>query len=219
MKIIRMKLLVLLRNWFLTGVLISLPLIITGYIVVLVIDFFDNLVIRSIFPDAVISRIPGLGIIFSCIFMVLLGFIASNFLGKYILKISDRILNKIPLISPLYSTTKQIFDTLLSSKSKAFREVALIEYPRKGMWVLGFVTSENKGEIQKKTADDVINVFIPTTPNPTSGFLLFVPKQDLILLDMRPDAAMKLIVSGGVIDKPVNDDILESTLSTSKIID
>ena len=118
---------------------------------------------------------------------------------------SDAILSKIPVIRNIYSTTKQIFDTLLANNSKAFKEVVLVEYPRKEMWVLAFVTSEVKGEIQTLTNDNVVSIFVPTTPNPTSGFLLFVPTTDVIRLSMTPEVAMKLIISGGMINA---DDII-----------
>ncbi len=189
------------KKWLITGILVSVPMILTFYIVVTIVNFFDNLIVANLFAGTFIAKIPGIGIIITVVSLIVLGFTASNFLGKFFVQIGDSILNRIPIVRTIYSTIKQIFDTLLSNQSKAFREVVLVEYPRPGMWSLAFVTSENKGEIQRKTVDDVVNIFIPTTPNPTSGFLLFVPKKDVIVLDMKPDTAMKLIISGGVIDK------------------
>ena len=200
-EVINSKTVSYLKKWFITGVLVSVPMILTFYIVISVINFFDSLIVDKLFYGTIIAKIPGIGIIITVVSLVTIGFIASNFLGRFFIRMGDNILNRIPIIRTIYSTIQQIFDTLLSTQSKAFREVVLVEYPRKDMWSLAFVTSENKGEIQKKTADDVVNIFIPTTPNPTSGFLLFIPRKDIIILDMKPDAAMKLIISGGVIDK------------------
>jgi uncharacterized membrane protein len=191
----------LFKKWLITGVLVSVPMILTFYIVLSVINFFDNLIVGTLFSNTIIAKIPGIGIIITVVSLVAVGFVASNFLGRFFISMGNNLVNRIPIIRTIYSTIQQIFDTLLSTKSKAFREVVLVEYPRVGMWSLAFVTSENKGEIQRKTTDDVVNIFIPTTPNPTSGFLLFVPRKDIIILDMKPDAAMKLIISGGVIDK------------------
>jgi uncharacterized membrane protein len=190
-----------LKRWFITGILVSMPLILTVYIVLWIIEFFDNLIIPSLFEGTFITKIPGIGLISSIIGMIFLGFIASNFLGRYFVRLGETILNKIPIVRNIYATLKQVFDTVLSSQSKAFREVVLIEFPRKGIWALAFITSETKGEIQDKTADDVVSVYVPTTPNPTSGFLIFVPKKDITFLEMKPDLAMKLILSNGIIDK------------------
>ncbi|MCL2566854.1 MAG: DUF502 domain-containing protein [Alphaproteobacteria bacterium] len=190
-----------LKKWFIAGVLASVPLFLTIYILMAIIGFFDNLIVVRWFPDTIIAKIPGIGLISSVLGMILLGFIASNFLGRYFVKLMERILEKIPVIKSIYFTTKQVFDTVFSDKSKAFREVALVEFPRKDVWVLAFITSETKGEIQEKTAEDVVSVYVPTTPNPTSGFLIFVPKKDITFLEMKPDMAMKLILSNGIIDK------------------
>lgn len=197
------------RTWFLTGLLVSLPIILTFYIVIAVLHFFDTLVLQNLFPTSFLNKIPGLGIVLTAAAMVLIGFVATNFLGQFVINLSNKILNRIPFIRSLYSTIKQVLDTVLSNNSNAFKEVVLIEYPRRGMWCLGFVTSTNKGEVQQKTKDDILNVFLPTTPNPTSGFLLFVPRNDVIQLAMPPEVAMKLIISGGVIDSfhyKANDD-------------
>lgn len=218
------------RTWFLTGLLVSLPIILTFYIVIAVLHFFDTLVLQNLFPTSFLNKIPGLGIVLTALAMVLIGFVAQNFLGQFIINLSNKILNRIPFIRSLYSTIKQVLDTVLSTKSNAFKDVVLIEYPRRGMWSLGFVTSTNKGEVQHKTKDDILNIFLPTTPNPTSGFLLFVPKNDVIRLAMPPEVAMKLIISGGVIDsfhyeakedevKVLPDDTDETVLKELKNID
>ena len=196
-----------LKSWIISGILVSLPLVLTFYIISGVINFFDNLILNNSISQKfiildVLTKIPGSGLIITALSMLLIGFITTNFLGKYFLYLTEKLLNKIPLVRTIYSTFKQIFETILSQKSNSFKEVVLIEYPRKDCWTLAFITSETKGEIQNKTTSDVVSIFVPTTPNPTSGFLLFVPKSDVIHLDMKPEIAMKLIVSGGVIGSP-----------------
>ena len=203
------------KSWFIAGILVSLPLILTFYIISGVINFFDDLILNNTFLHKfikldILNQIPGSGLIITAISMLFIGFITTNFLGAFFLSITEKILNRIPFVRTLYSTFKQIFETVLSSKSNSFKEVILIEYPRKECWTLAFITSDTKGEIQNKTTDDVVSVFVPTTPNPTSGFLLFVPKSDVIHLEMKPEVAMKLIVSGGVIASPEDIKQLEN---------
>lgn len=205
----------IIRKWFLAGLLVSLPLILTFYIVTAVVDFFDALIIDNLVKrETWLKSIPGFGLIVSAIIVLIIGFIATNFFGRFILKITEGILFKIPLVKNLYSTIKQIFETVLSSQSNSFKEVVLIEYPRVNCWTLAFITSTATGEIQQKTKDETLSVFIPTTPNPTSGFLLFVPKKDVIKLDMKPETAMKLIISGGVLNEK-NDLKIESLTNKS----
>jgi uncharacterized membrane protein len=188
------------KKFFVAGLLTSLPIIVTLYIIITIINFFDNIVVSLFVKDTVLATIPGIGIVITVIFMIILGFIATNLLGNYLINLVERVIwNRIPIIKTIYNTIKQVFSTILSSKSNAFKEVVLIEYPRKGLWVLAFITSQGSGEINNILGGDTVNVFLPTTPNPTSGFLLLVPKKDIIVLKMKPDEAMKLIVSGGVI--------------------
>jgi uncharacterized membrane protein len=190
----------LLRNWLINGLLATLPLILTIYILSSIIGFFDSIIIKNLINEnSWLNEIPGLGLIITFIMMLLIGFIATNFLGKYVFSALENLINRVPFAGSLYKLFKQIFETVLSSSSNSFKDVILIEYPRKDCWSIAFITSDTKGEIQNKTKDDVVSVFIPTTPNPTSGFLLFVPKKDLIYLNMKPEVAMKLIISGGVI--------------------
>ena len=131
-----------------------------------------------------------------------IGALTTVFLGRSLLRISERLLHRMPFIRSVYSATKQIFQTILAHKSEAFRQVVLIEYPRRGMWALGFVTSHTEGEIQNLSGDDLVNVFLPTTPNPTSGFLLFVPRNDTVVLTMTVEEAAKTIISGGIVTPP-----------------
>ena len=133
------------------------------------------------------------------LFLVLVGFLTANFFGSYILKKTEQIIQKIPLIKVFHKTIKQILETILKTNSSAFRDAVLLEYPRKGVWVIGFTTGEVKGAVKKKINLNMVNVFVPTTPNPTSGFLLMVPKNQIKYLDVKVDDAIKTIVSAGII--------------------
>ena len=144
-------------------------------------------------------QIPGLGLIISIIVITFIGAITPGFLGRTLLKVGERILDNTPVVRSIYGAIKQIMETVMSTNSESFREVVLVEYPRKGIWVIGFVTGETKGEVQTLNKDTLINVFIPTTPNPTSGFLLFLPKKDLIYMNMKVEDAVKMVISGGIV--------------------
>lgn len=193
-----------LRTYLLTGLVITGPIGITIWLAVQVIGFIDNTVTRFIpvkyHPETYLPfSVPGLGVIIILVVLTLIGFFAANFLGRTFLKIGERIVARMPIIRSVYSALKQIFETVLAQSSTSFREVVLVEYPRRGLWALGFVTSQTKGEIQNVTEDDVINVFLPTTPNPTSGFLLFVPRRDLVTLSMSVEEGIKMVISGGLV--------------------
>ena len=193
-----------LRSYFFTGILVTAPVIITLWIVISLIRIFDNLVtplIPSKFnPNIYLPyEIPGLGFLVLISFLVIIGFLTANFFGRWVVKRTELILENIPLIKIFYKTIKQILETVLNNKSSAFRKVVLVEYPRRGCWVIGFTTGETKGEIKKKLRSKLINVFIPTTPNPTSGFLLIVPEAQLKYLDIRVDDAIKTVVSAGIV--------------------
>src|SRR5690606_21530885 len=146
--------------------------------------------------------VPGLGVVIVVVTLTVIGSTAAGFVGRLVVRTSERILARIPAVRSIYSATKQIFETVLANQSNAFREVVLVEYPRRGIWALGFITGTTQGEVQNLTADDVTNVFLPTTPNPTSGFLLFVPRKDLIVLDMSIEDGIKMVVSGGIVTPP-----------------
>ena len=132
--------------------------------------------------------------------LILVGMFAAGFLGKFFLRLGEWIVYKVPLISSIYSVLKQIFETFFSTKTQAFSKVVMLEYPRKGIWILGFVSSELKGEVKDKFDQEMLNIFIPTTPNPTSGFLIFVPKKDTIELDMKVEDGIKFVISGGLVE-------------------
>jgi uncharacterized membrane protein len=146
--------------------------------------------------------VPGVGLVIGAVLITLIGAIAAGFLGRYIIRLGEAILNRMPVVRSIYGATKQILETVISTQSDAFREVVLVEYPRKKLWVIGFVTGNTKGEVAGRIASPMVNVFVPTTPNPTSGFLLFCPREDVIFLKMTVEEAVKLVVSGGIVTPP-----------------
>ncbi|MEQ8736343.1 MAG: DUF502 domain-containing protein [Rhodospirillaceae bacterium] len=196
-----------LRNYFLTGILVTAPLVITFYAAYVVVSFIDNTV-TGLLPDTYNPNtylpfsVPGVGLIVLFTTLVVIGFLTANFLGRLLIKWGEMLLERMPVIRNVYSAIKQIFETILKSQSTAFRDVVLVEYPRKGLWCIGFVSGTTKGEVQNLTADEMVNVFLPTTPNPTSGFLLFVPRKDMTKLHMTVEEGIKMVVSGGIITPP-----------------
>tara|TARA_B100001123_G_scaffold450970_2_gene625626 strand:- start:227 stop:820 length:594 start_codon:yes stop_codon:yes gene_type:complete len=180
------------------------PIGITIYLVWLIIAFIDNR-ITPLIPDRynpefyLPFNIPGLGLVVVLVGLTLVGFISVHFLGRTFFLIGENLVNRMPVVRSVYGALKQIFETVLAQSSTSFREVVLVEYPRRGLWALAFVTSVTKGEVQRLTEKDVVNIFLPTTPNPTSGFLLFVPRNDLISLDMTVEEGIKMVISGGLV--------------------
>ena len=194
-----------LKNYFLTGVLVSAPVFITFWIVFSLVELFDRIITPLIpyyiNPNHYLPRdVPGLGLITLILVLVFIGFITASFFGSYIIRKTESIINRIPFIKIFYKTIKQIIETIFKNNSNAFRDVVLLEYPRRGLWVLGFTTGEVKGAVKNKINQQLVNVFVPTTPNPTSGFLLMVPKSQLKYLNTKVDDAIKTIVSAGIID-------------------
>lgn len=203
-KIVKQSFLARLRGYLIAGVLITAPITITAWLTITIVDFIDDRIAKLLPGEAIIgefdlSQIPGLGVIFALIGLIIVGMFTTNFLGRFFLKIGEGILDRLPVVRSLYGATKQIFETVFANQSEAFREVVMVEYPRKGMWVIGFLTGRTKGEVQKKTASDTVNIFVPTTPNPTSGFLLFVPEKDVTKMDMSVEEGIKLVVSAGIV--------------------
>jgi len=192
-----------LRRYLIAGLLLWLPLGVTVLVVKLLVDFMDKtllLIPERFQPDVVLGfHIPGLGLVLSVAIVLFTGMIVANFFGRRLLSFWEAILAKIPLVRTIYHSVKQVVETLLSSNGKSFRKVMLIEYPRKGIWTLAFQTGQTTEEIQNKTGHKLINVFVPTTPNPTSGFFVMLPVEDVTELDLTVDAGLKMIVSMGVI--------------------
>lgn len=204
-KAVFMKLGAKIRAYFFTGILVTAPVAITLYMAYKFIIWIDRLVNQLLPPqykfDAILPfTIPGLGLVILVLALILVGMFAAGFLGKFFLRLGEWIVYKVPLISSIYSVLKQIFETFFSTKTQAFSKVVMLEYPRKGIWILGFVSSELKGEVKDKFDQETLNIFIPTTPNPTSGFLIFVPKKDTIELDMKVEDGIKFVISGGLVE-------------------
>jgi uncharacterized membrane protein len=193
-----------LRAYFLAGVLVTAPLAITFYIVWLIVSFVDDrvggLLPQRYNPETYLPfGIPGLGLVIAVAVLILVGALTAGYVGRIVVRLSDAALARMPVVRSIYGATKQVFETVLAHKSTAFRQVCLVEYPRHGVWTLGFITGTTVGEVQERTSDEVVNVFLPTTPNPTSGFLLFVPRRDIILLDMSIEDGIKMVISGGIV--------------------
>ena len=203
-KAVFMKLGGKLKAYFFTGILVTAPVMITFFVAYKLIVFVDVSVNKLLPPQFALNNylpftIPGLGIIILVVALILIGMFAAGFLGRFFLRLGEWIVYKVPFISSVYSLLKQIFETFLSSKSDAFKKVVLLEYPRKGIWILGFVSTDTEGEVKDIVKKDMVNVFIPTTPNPTSGFLIFVPREDVVELEMSVEDGIKFVISGGIV--------------------
>lgn len=193
----------ILKNNFLAGILVLLPISLTIYALLLFLNFMDKFLAYlppKYNPGTYLPfHLPGMGFVLVIIIVFLTGLFTRNYVGKKIIGWGEQIFEKIPFLRVLYTALKQLLEAIFLKKEAHFRRVVLIEYPRKGIYSLGFVTGTGSGEVQKKTAQKVINVFVPTTPNPTSGFYLLIPEEELIFLDMSVEDAFKLIISGGIV--------------------
>ena len=188
------------RNYFIAGIVVLIPLGITVYLTILIITISSKILPKEINPNHYLPyNIPGLEIIISLFIITFIGWLSLSFLGRKFLNIFNNILKKIPILRTIYSALGQMTQTFTNTDSKR-KNVVLIEYPRKGSWAVGFATKDNVGEITTKTNKKLVNVFVPTTPNPTSGFLLMFPKDEVIYLDMTFEEASKFIVSAGTSD-------------------
>ena len=192
------------RGCALTGVLVTAPAVITIYILYLLVTTLDGWLASFIPPayrpeELLGYHVHGVGLIAGIAIVFLVGLFAKNLLGRQMVALGERIMHKIPGVSSIYGAIKQVVNTIAEGQSASFREVVLVEYPRKGIWCMAFLTGKTKGQVQKLTDDDMVNVFLPTTPNPTSGFLLFIPKKDVIKLDMTVEQGLKMIISAGIV--------------------
>lgn len=192
-----------LRNYIIAGLLVWMPLGITILVVKLLIDLLNRsslLIPPPLRPETLIGvPIPGIGLIISAIVIIGTGFIIVRYAGHKSVEVAEKTLSRIPLIRSIYSATKQVTETILTSDKNAFRNVYLLEYPRKGIWSIGFQTGTGIEEIRQHTGDEILTIFVPTSPNPTSGFILMVPRKELTKLDIDVESALKLIVSLGVV--------------------
>ena len=193
-----------LRNAFIAGIVVLVPIGFTLYLTLFLIKISSKLIPSEINPNNYLPfSIPGLEILLSVVFITIVGGISLSFFGKKILNLINDLFKRIPILRTIYSAIGQMTESF-TNKSDNKKSVVLIEYPKKGSWAVGFATKENKGEISKKTNKELINVFVPTTPNPTSGFLLMFPKDEVIFLDMTFEEASKFIVSAGTSDPAGN---------------
>ena len=194
------------KRYLFTGLLISAPIGATIYITIFIVEFIAGLVPQrfnpnGLLPEIIGYEIPGLELIIAFLSFILIGLIFSTLFGKAILGYFDNLITRIPFAGNVYKAIKQITETF-SNADAAYQKVVLIEYPRKDIYAIGFMTGETKGEIKDRKKIDMVNVFVPTTPNPTSGFLLFIPKEDAVELDMSVEDAIKLVVSAGMVVPP-----------------
>lgn len=192
-----------LRKYFFTGLLVIVPISVTGYAIWFLLKAMDAIlryVPARYLPETYLHiHIPGLGLILVVFLVFAVGLLTRNFVGRKMVHLGEKIVDRIPLARIIYVGVKQLLEALFFQKTKAFEKAALIEYPRRGIYAICFITGESKGEVQCKTNKNMINVFIPTTPNPTSGFYILIPENELIILNMSVEDAFKLIVSGGIV--------------------
>ena len=188
-----------LQTFFVTGLIVLTPAAITFYVLWWLFEFVDG-ILGPILARVLPFQIPGLGVLIILLVIILTGLLAANFLGRRLIAFAEGFLLRTPVVRSVYLTMRQIVDALLQQNQSAFKRVALVEYPRRGSWAIGFVTGEIIGEIAERAGcAAALNVFVPTTPNPTSGMLVFLPLEEVILLDMSVEDGLKLVISGGVI--------------------
>lgn len=207
------------RNRFLAGLVVSLPIFLIIWGISTIVGWFDEKVLgliparydNTIWAE-VIRNIPGLGLISVFLGILFIGIVASNFIGTSIIKAAERLLARVPIVSNVYNFLKQIIQTVAQQGERSFKEVCLIEYPRPGLWAVAFVTSELLGAPKKHLGEGYVCVFVPTTPNPTSGFLLFVKREDIIVLDMTPEEGAKMIISGGMVASNDGNEIVPDSV-------
>lgn len=189
-----------LKRYFITGLLIWIPLVITVWVLALLIGTLESVVPAFLSPQALFGiEIPGFRVVLVLLVVWLSGFLAANFIGQALIDGWERILGRIPLVRSIYNSVKQVSDTVLAPDGRAFRDAVLVQYPRHGAWTIAFVTGAPSGEVAEKLGGDYVSVYVPTTPNPTSGFFLMMPRADVHALDMSVDEALKYIVSMGVV--------------------
>ncbi len=194
------------RRYLIAGLMIWLPLGVTILVINMVVGLLDGILLvlpAAYHPDALLGfHLPGFGVLLSIVIVLGTGVMAANFFGRRLVELWERLLARIPLVRSIYSGTKQVSETLFKPGGLSFRKVLLVEYPRRGLWSIAFQTSAGSAEAQSRTGEDLIPVFVPTTPNPTSGFIFMVPRRDMIEMDMSVDDAIKMVISLGVVVPP-----------------
>ncbi|MCU7946723.1 MAG: DUF502 domain-containing protein [Candidatus Thiodiazotropha sp. (ex Cardiolucina cf. quadrata)] len=193
-----------LRRYLVAGLLVWLPLGATFFVIQLLVRWMDNsllLLPEAYRPDNLLGfHIPGLGVVLSLLILLITGLVAANLFGRKLVSMWERLLSRIPLVRSVYSAVKQLVETMFADNGKSFRKVILVEFPRRGLWTLAFLTSEENGIVQQATGRDVVNVYIPTTPNPTGGYFVLVPKEDIRELEMSVDDGLKMLLSMGAVN-------------------
>jgi len=198
------------RNVFITGLLITLPIALTWFILQFLLNNFDalspvftNILIQLGAPIPEGYRIPFLGLVVTLLIVLIVGWLTTNFFGNKVFQIGELLIEKIPFVRRIYKGSKQVVSSIAEADTSAFRKVVLIEFPRRGLLAIGFVTGESRGEVQELTRENMLNVFVPTMPNPTSGFLIFSPLEELTEVSMTIEEGIKYVVSGGLVTPPV----------------
>ncbi|MBT2971642.1 MAG: DUF502 domain-containing protein [Candidatus Thiodiazotropha sp.] len=203
-----------LRRYLVAGLLVWLPLGATFLVINLLVGWMDNsllLLPEAYRPDNLFGfHIPGLGVLLSLLILLLTGLVAANLFGRKVVSMWERLLARIPLVRSVYSAVKQMVETMFADKGRSFRKVILVEFPRRGLWTLAFLTSEESGAVQQATGRDVVNVYVPTTPNPTGGYFVLVPKEDIRELDMSVDDGLKMLLSMGAVNPADADGLAEA---------
>lgn len=197
------------KAYFFTGILVTAPVTITFYLAYRLIIFIDRSINNLLPPEFQLNQylpyeIPGWGLLVLIVGLILIGMVTTGWFGKFFVNLGEKIVAKMPFISGVYSLLKQVFETFFSNKKQSFNQVVLLEYPRKGLWVIGFVSAPTTGEVAQALQTYMLNVFVPTTPNPTSGFLLFVPEKDVIKLDMSVEEGLKFVISCGIVTPAIS---------------
>ncbi|MFO1070081.1 MAG: DUF502 domain-containing protein [Geminicoccaceae bacterium] len=204
-----MGLLAKLRTYLLAGIIVTAPISITFFIVWQVIDYFDSriagLIPARYNPEQFLPfTIPGIGLLLTLVGLVLIGWFTASYVGRLMMRSGERLLHRTPVIRSLYSTLKQLFETVLAQSSRSFREVVLVEWPRQGTWSVAFVTGNAPAAVARVVDDDLVSLFLPCTPNPTTGYFVMVPRREAIPVDLTVEEAMKLIISGGMVAPPAS---------------
>jgi uncharacterized membrane protein len=207
-----------LRRYMVAGLLVWLPLVATFFVLRLLVEWMDHSLLLlpvNFRPENLLGfAIPGLGVLLTLLILLLTGLIAANLFGRKLVSLWEGLLARIPLVRSVYSAVKQLVETMFSDNGQSFRKVVLVEFPRRGLWTLAFLTGNEKGEAQRKTGRDVLNVYIPTTPNPTGGYFVMVPREDVRELEMSVDEGLKMLLSMGAVvpdaEHPQGDPLAEA---------
>lgn len=207
---LRLSLAAKLRNYLLAGIIVTAPISITLFIVWQIVDYFDRwasaIVPARYNPETYLPfSIPGIGFLLMLGLLVLIGWFTAGFVGRSVMRLGERIVRRTPVVRSIYGTLKQIFETVLANSSRSFREVVLVEWPRPGCWSIGFVTGGTLWQVASEPDAEMVNLFIPCTPNPTTGYLAFVSRRELVPLEMTVDEGMRMVISGGLVNLPLKE--------------